>query len=335
MFLNSWSLGLSLSSLIVLFLGIMACRTAVRVLRFWDPASDGNRQIRLENEIWLASTLVEYALVFQIITLILFVLAADHFCKVIVGAMCATGALLANSWGVPALLVKLAGVFLYGFWIVLHHLDISSETYPLVRIKYFYLIFLAPLLLADITLQTLYIAKLNPDIITSCCAVVFGATANESQNLLGSVNQGAMLTLFYGTIGSLLIIGIIILRSWRQATASLFSLIWLFFLGLATVAVISVFSSYIYAMPFHHCPFCILKPEYYYIGFPIYGSLIGAGFFGISSAAVEPFKRKKDLAAEVTRYQTLAVKASLFLLMVFTVLCSYHYVLYRISGGES
>lgn len=334
MFLNSWSLGLTLSSLIVLFLGILACKTAVRVLRFWDLASDDNRQIRLENEIWLASTLVEYALVFQIITLILFVLAADHFCQVIVGAMCATGALLANSWGIPALLVKLAGVFLYGFWIVLHQLDISSETYPLVRIKYFYLVFLAPLLLADITLQTMYIAELHPDIITSCCAVVFGATGQESQNLLGSVNQDTTLTMFYGAIGFLLLTGIIMLRSRRKITASLFSLVWLLFVGLATVTVISVFSSYIYAMPFHHCPFCILKPEYYYIGFPIYGSLIGGAFFGVSPAAVELFKRENALAAVVTRYQELAVKVSLFLLMVFTVLSSYHYVLYRISGGE-
>ena len=57
--------------MIVLFLGITACMTAVRVLKDWDPASDSNRQIRLENETWLASTLVEYGLGFQIITLVL------------------------------------------------------------------------------------------------------------------------------------------------------------------------------------------------------------------------------------------------------------------------
>ena len=161
MFLNSWSLGLTISSLLVLFLGIFAGRTAVRVLRYWNPASDSNLQIRLENEIWLASTLVEYGLGFQIFTLILFVLAADHFCKVIVGAMCATGALLANSFGMPALFVKIAGVFLYGFWIVLHKLDISVETYPLVKLKYIFLLLILPVLFADFILQTLYIAYLS------------------------------------------------------------------------------------------------------------------------------------------------------------------------------
>ena len=62
---------------------------------------------RLENEIWLTSTLVEYALAVQVISLIVFVLAADHFSQSIVGAMCATGSLLANDFGIPALIVSL------------------------------------------------------------------------------------------------------------------------------------------------------------------------------------------------------------------------------------
>jgi len=162
MFLNPWSLALSLCSLVALVLGAVAGRTAVRVLRFWEPGSDSNRQIRLENEIWLSSTLVAYGLGFQIITLILFVLAADQFCQVIVGAMCATGALLANPYGMPALLVKLVGIFFYGFWILIHQLDIRSEHYPLVRIKYLALLLLLPLLVLDASLQTLYIAGIKP-----------------------------------------------------------------------------------------------------------------------------------------------------------------------------
>ena len=273
MFLNSWSLGLTLAGLIVLVLGIFACRTAVRVLRHWDPSSDSNLQIKLENEIWLASTLVEYGLGFQILTLVLFVLAADTFCQVIVGAMCATGALLANNFGMPALLVKITGVFLYGFWIVLHKLDISSETYPLVKIKYIYLLLILPLLFADITLQTLYIAYLSPDIITSCCAVVFGSSAETGRNLLEGFSQNTLLVFYYGSIIVLTGMGWILLKRWLLPLAALFSAGWLWFLGLATVAIITVFSSYIYAMPYHHCPFCILKPEYHYIGFALYFTL--------------------------------------------------------------
>lgn len=334
MFLNSWSLGLTLAALIILLLGVFACRTAVRVLRHWDPSSDSNLQIKLENEIWLASTLVEYGLGFQILTLVLFVLAADTFCQVIVGAMCATGALLANSFGMPALLVKIAGVFLYGFWIVLHKLDISSETYPLVKIKYIYLLLILPLLIADITLQTLYIANLSPDIITSCCAVVFGSSAETGRNLLQTFSQNTMLILYYGTIAALLGLGCLLLQRWVLPVAMLFSGGWLWFLGLATVAIITLFSSYIYAMPYHHCPFCILKPEYHYIGFGLYFTLIPASFFGLSTVLVEPFKQRSDLAGPVRTYQRTAIRVSLVLLLLLAAISSYHYLLYTISGGE-
>jgi len=334
MFLNSWSLGLTLAGLIILALGIFAGRTAIRVLRYWNPSSDSNLQINLENEIWLASTLVEYGLGFQIITLILFVLAADTFCQVIVGAMCATGALLANDFGMPALLVKIAGVFLYGFWIVLHKLDISSETYPLVKIKYIYLLLILPLLIADITLQTLYIAFLSPDIITSCCAVVFSSSAETGGNLLQGFPQGPLLLLYYSSFIGLIVLGCLLLKRWRLPLAAVFSTCWLWFLGLATVAIITVFSSYIYAMPYHKCPFCILKPEYHYIGFALYFTLIPASFFGIATLLVEPFKNRDGLAGTVSRFQENAIRISLLLLILLTAISSYHYVLYMISGGE-
>ena len=334
MFLNSWSLGLTLAGLIVLLLGIYACRTAVRILRHWDPSSDSGLQIKLENEIWLASTLVQYGLGFQILTLVLFVLAADSFCQVIVGAMCATGALLANSFGMPALLVKIAGVFLYGFWIVLHKLDISSETYPLVKIKYIYLLLILPLLVADITLQTLYIAHLSPDIITSCCAVVFGAASETGQNLLEGFSQELMLFLYYGSVIVLLGLGSVLLKRWLLPVAALFSAGWLWFLGLATVAIITIFSSYIYAMPYHHCPFCILKPEYHYIGFALYFTLIPASFFGLSTVLVEPFKKKNNLSGPVEKFQRQAIRVSLVLLLILTLISSFHFLLYKISGGE-
>ena len=335
MFLNSWSLGLTISSLLVLFLGIFAGRTAVRVLRYWNPARDSNLQIKLENEIWLASTLVEYGLGFQIFTLILFVLAADHFCKVIVGAMCATGALLANSFGMPALFVKIAGVFLYGFWIVLHKLDISVETYPLVKLKYIFLLLILPVLFADFILQTLYIANLSPDIITSCCAVVFGSGAKTGQNLLENFREQTVLLLYYGAILVLFGTGCLLLKRWIMPLVAIYSSGWLAFLGVATVAIITVFSSYIYAMPYHKCPFCILKPQYHYIGFILYFTLIPASFLGISILLVEPLKRISGLAESVRKYQQKAIYASLVLLLVLAATSSYHFILYKITGGES
>jgi len=336
MFLDSWSIALIVCGTVVLFLMGYAAKSAVRVLLYWDPTSDSNRQIRLENEIWLTSTLVEYALAVQVISLVVFILAADHFSHSIVGAMCATGSLMANKFGVPALIVKIGGVFFYGFWIVLHQLDIRSEKYPLVRIKYIYLLLLLPLLAIDISLEVFYIAGLKPDIITSCCAVVFGEAAGGGTNLFSGISHSTGLALFYGTVVVLLVFGGggAALR-WRPWGTAFFSLAWLWFFLLALAVVTSEFSSYIYAMPYHKCPFCILKPQYNYIGFAIYLALFIGAFMGMSIVMVEPFRMHRDMVEKtVAGYQRIALRISLAMLLLFTALSSYHYIRYLILGGE-
>jgi len=344
MFLNAWSISLVICSIIVLFLIANAVRTGVRVLLYWNPASDSNLQIGLENETWLASTLIEYALAVQGLSLLLFILAADNYSQVITGAMCATGSLLANEFGLPTLYLKLAGFFLYGFWILLHQLDIRSEVYPLVKIKYTYLLLLIPFILADVIFQTLYIANLNPDIITSCCSVVLSDSAVESSNLLGSLPQTAMLQLYYGTVSFLIICALLMNniipglklpgRRGQTALSFCYSIGWLWFFALALVVITSVISSYIYAMPFHRCPFCIIKAEYCYIGLAIYFTLICGAFFGISIAPAEVLGRLPELSVTAGRYRRIAVFVSLIMLVALVLLSSYHYLIYMLTGGE-
>jgi hypothetical protein len=334
MFLNSWSIAILLCGLVVLFLMGFAARSAIRVLLYWNPDSDANLQIRLENEIWLTSTLVEYALGVQIISLIVFVLAADYYSQSIVGAMCATGSLLANDFGVPALIVKIGGVFFYGFWIVLHQLDIRSERYPLVRMKYMYLLLLLPLLLLDLALSILYIAGLHPDIITSCCAVVFGESAGGGPNLLIGISPEISLVLFYGSALLLMGVGGMLLARWQTWGGLLFSSVWLWFFLLALMVVTTVFSSYIYAMPFHKCPFCILKPQYHYIGFLLYVPLFVGAFLGMSVVIAEPLRSLEGLERIVPRFQKRAVALSLVLLLLFVATASYPYLRYILLGGE-
>jgi hypothetical protein len=333
MFLNSWSVALSLLSLVSLVLIAIAVRTAIKVLRYWDPGSDNNRQIRLENETWLSSTVVLYAMGFQILSLVLYVLAADNFSHVISGAMCAVGSLTANRYGMPTLWLKLFGAFLYGFWIVLHSLDISSERYPLLKLKYIVLICLLPLMIVDAASQTLYIANLKPDIITSCCAVVYGEGGGNG-NLIGAVPANALLGVFYGTALLLATCGHFLFRRLSRPLLWFNGGLWLFFLAVSLVAITAVFSSYVYGMPYHHCPFCILKPEYCFIGFFIYGALFPAGFFGMSAALTSLIPARLGLDEVVHNFQRRAVLFSSILLVLFLLLVSYHMVVYRFMGGE-
>ncbi len=342
MLIHGWSIALSVCFAGILFLGVYAVTCGIRVLRFWNYGADTPLQIRLESETWLSSALMQYALVFQLLSLLLLVLAADSFSSILVGAMCATGAFLANSYGLPSLVTKIVLVFFCGYWLLLHRLDLQSETYPLVRVKNIYLLVLVPLLLLDGGIQSAYLYLLEPDVITSCCGVVFRSADSDGFNLFDPFATPVLLGIFYGVAAVLLLIGIFLhiqmkkSGSWHGGYALyLYSSLWTAFFVLALWAITVVFSSYIYAMPSHRCPFDILQPEYGYVGYPIYFVLFLASFFGGGCGVAQLVHEYSGLAGPVLRFQRFALKVSLFLLLLFLVFTAYAPLTYLLGGGES
>ncbi len=330
MLLNSWSITLIVMSAAALFLAGGTMQTAIRILRFWDTEADTARQIQLENETWLSALLMEYGMVLQLVSLFILVLAADKFAETLIGAMCATGAFLANGYGIPLLLVKILGIFLYGFWIVLHRLDMSSEYLPLTRMKFWYALFLGPLLVLDLVLLLLYLTQLKPDIITSCCGVIFSQATGDGKNLIGPVPARQVMAFFYGL--ALLLSGLTVvllkkisrgsLRS-KKMSGVFFSLLWLIFFFVSLLVITTVISSYIYGMPFHRCPFDILKKEYHFIGYFIYTTLFGATFLGMSTGLTALFSTISSLQQPLCSFQKAALRLSLILLCLFLVVVSW------------
>jgi len=327
---TSWAIGLSVTSLVVLFVTLRAAYTGVRVVRFWDSSADSPLQIRLESEIWLSSTLMEYGLFFQLFSLLLLVIAADSFAAILPGAMCATGSFLANSYGMKVLVLKLVSVFFYGFWILIHRLDICSPHYPLVRLKNIYLLLLCPLLLADMTFQTLYLNGLHPDIITSCCGVVF---QEPDVSLLGLSQQMATFTsivIFYCGCFLLLLTGWLNFRYSSLLLAVGACLLFPAGLWMVTTFV----SPYVYAMPHHRCPFCLLHVEYNFVGYPLFLSLYLASFSGMGIGLLMFFSSYSELATALSRFhKNLRVQFIVFLLF-FVVLSLYFPLKYLVLGGE-
>ena len=326
MLLNSWSITLIVISVASFFLAGGAVRTAIRVLRFWDADADTARQIQLENETWLSALLMEYGMVLQLVALVLLVLAADSYSEILIGAMCATGAFLANGYGIPLLLIKILGIFLYGFWIVLHRLDISSEFLPLTRIKFLYLLMLVPLLLFDMLLLILYLVHLKPDIITSCCGVVFWNSTGDGRNLIGPMPVLDVMSFFYCLAGVLFGLGCFLLTrvdkeySPCEKTISIvFSLLWILFFSVSLVVITAVISSYIYGMPFHRCPFDILKKEYYSVGYLIYLTLFSATFLGMSAGFTALFSKFPGLDRSVRLFRKASLRLCLLLLTLFLI----------------
>jgi len=341
MLLQGWALALMVTFLGTLFLGLYAAFGAVRILRYWDQSVDTALQIRLEGETWLLSALMQYGLFFQLFSLILLVLAADSFSGQLAGAMCATGAFTANVYGIPALLIKIVMAFCSGYWLLLHRLDLQVETYPLVRLKYGCLLLLVPLLLVDGTLQSLYLFSLEPDVITSCCGVLFRPAEHDGHNLLNPFSVPLLLSIFYPLAGLLVGMGIWLHRRILQKTDRKSRLLmvayawcWVLFFIVSLWAITVFFSSYIYAMPSHRCPFDILQAEYNYVGYPLYLSLFAATFLGTGCGVAELVRCRDGLEPVVDRFQVVALPAALILLIIFLLLSGYAPLRYIIAGGE-
>jgi hypothetical protein len=340
MFINGYSIGLLLCTAAALFLVLNASLTAVRVLVYWDDTSDSRGQIQLESRTWLASLLVEFALLLQFLSLFLLVAAADSFSEVLIGAMCAAGAFTANEYGLAALFVKLVGLFCYGYWIVFHRLDVRSISFPLVRLKFIALLLLIPIMATDVYLVVQYVRLLEPDIITSCCGVIFGSTDGDGRNLIGPLPVQTLVTLFY------LFALVLLCTSWYGSNGKSVSPpchfllcaflggLWILFFCLALLLITSFVSSYIYGMPDHRCPFDILKKEYNYVGFLIYSLLFGASFSGSSAWLATLVQKRPGLQLPVTIYRKGSLKISMITLLIFLCLVSYYPLVYIWMGGE-
>lgn len=295
MILHPPVLALLLGSALTGFMLLYAASYAVAILRRWDLRSGSELQLVLERKTYLISTLVSYAFGFQLISLFLFVFTADDLHRLFFGAMCAAGTLHVNTYGYPTLALKIINFLFAGTWLVLNHADTRAFDYPLIRKKYLILLLITPFMLAEAMLQFRYFLNLDPDIITSCCGTLFSAEARESGPALAMISRLSLLKPFFIVMGLTLATGV---YTWRGSGAGggLFAAMALVAFVVSLLAIISVLSLYVYELPTHHCPFCLLQGEYGYVGYPLYLSLFGGAVAGAGTGALAPFRKIESLA---------------------------------------
>lgn len=268
---------------------------AVSILRHWNLRSGSERQLQLERRTYLMSTMVAFVLGVQLVALLLFVFNADRMATMFVGAMCAVGTLNVNAWGFPALLAQIVVFFSAAAWLAVNHADIQAPDYPLVRIKYALILALAPLLVGAVVLQWRYFLGLHADVITSCCSRLFSSRVRGLSGDLSAWPPVPAMLVFYGSLAAAVATSLWVATHRRGgyalAAASLIA-------GVAGVAgIIAFVSVYVYEQPMHHCPFCLLKAEYGYIGYALYIPLFVATASGLSAGAVQRFVRVPSLNA--------------------------------------
>ena len=322
MILQPGILALLVGSTLVLLLCLYATVTGVRILRHWDRNSSSELQYQLEQRTVLVSTLVRYALAFEILSGLLFAYTVDDLHTLFVGAMCATGSLNANPIGWNALYAKLAIWFAAGFWLVLNHFDEHAEDFPLVRLKYALLPLITYMVGLDCYYQLSYFIGLHPEVITSCCGSLFSASGTGlAAGLAGLPVLPAMIA-FYGGGGLLmLLLGACLV--WRAGWLRvLLALVAAAFFPLSLAAIISFISLYVYQLPTHHCPFDILQAHYHFIGYPLYLSLFAAVLYGVLPGLFRPLARHPSVAPQLLAADRRWLWRGLFSLLVFMLLAT-------------
>ena len=320
MILHPNILALTVSSLLICLMLLYSGFYGNRILRKWDITSGSELQLNLERRTYLISTIVSCFLALQLISLFLFIHTADSISTLFVGAMCAVGTLTVNGFGYPTLLLKIVTFVLAGLWLILNHADNQGYDYPLIRKKYLLLLLMTPIILAETVVQGIYFSGLKPDIITSCCGSLFSPAARGIASEIADVPPVLMLAVFY--VSSLVTIAAGLRFYFRGSGGYLFALLSGGHFLVAIVAVISVISLYIYKMPSHHCPFCILRKEYYFIGYPLYFAILAGGVTGLGVGALLPFRSKASLRETLPRLLRRLALTALVSFVIVTLLAS-------------
>lgn len=270
---------------------------AVRVLRRWNLSDMGAAQLCMERATELVSTLFAAVMVAELAALLLFVFNADRMAGLFVGAMCAVGTLNANAYGFPALYTKIAVFFAAILWLTLDRADRMGRDYPLTRVKYAALLVIAPLVAADLVLELTYFLNLRTDVITSCCSKLFTPMNPNLANQMASVAPGTALWMLGGAGTAAALTGAWVLTTGRGHLLYALASAAVFATGLT--AVVAVLSLYVYENPNHHCPFCILKPEYGYFGYAFYVPLFLGSALGLGAGVLSPFNRIPSLSGRL------------------------------------
>ena len=326
-------IALTLGSVLIALITGYASGIGIQILRWWDIHSGSDRQLSLERKTYLISTVLSYVMAFELASLFLFVYTADHMHGLFIGAMCAAGTLNANDWGYPALVLKTVNFMVCGVWLIVNYLDNRGYDYPLIRFKYRLLLAITLLLMLEVLFQSGYFLELRPDVITSCCGAMFNASAQNLAAGLAHLPPRLAEIVFYLSVVLMLRTGI---NFYINSTGALvFSCFSLWLLGVSLAAIISFISLYVYELPTHHCPFCLLQREYHYFGYPLYVALFCAGITGSGAGVINRFRTIPSLKEIIPVMQKRLCLISMICYALFTALASYPILFsdFKLSGG--
>ncbi len=253
---------------------------SIKIAIHWDFNKSTKEQYRLEKESFLVSTIIKYIFILKISLFLFFIFTLDKISDLITGAMCASGVITATSYGVYLLAIKLFNIYIFGLWLSISYLDTKREDLPYTKIKFELFIVAYLFFIIELILMWLMFSSIDIDKIVSCCGTLFSSSAQSPIGDIIRIEPTILLTIFYIT-------SLLLFIFYKHRIKYLFAVTNILFIIISIITLISFFGTYIYELPTHHCPFCFLQKDYYYIGYLIYTLLFIGSFNGLNSGVME------------------------------------------------
>ncbi|ADV45790.1 hypothetical protein [Nitratifractor salsuginis] len=274
--LNTNVLVYLLSETVLWGLLAIAFGVSVHILLRWDFGSSSEEQYALERRAYLVMTIILVAFILKFLLLPFFVFTIDKLSDLVPGAMCAAGVISANGYGLPLLFLKLLILFLLLLWMAINHYDLEAKTYPWFRLKGWLFVLIFALVSVELWMDWAYFTHIDIHLPVSCCSALFGQLEGANPLPFG-LDIPKLLLLFY-LLYALILLTTLSRQYWLEIAA------YGLFVIVAYYAVVYFFGTYVYELPTHKCPFCMMQRPYHYVGYAIWGTLFGGVFLGLIAA---------------------------------------------------
>ena len=285
-FLSSELLAYLFGEMVVLLILFVAFFWSVKIYKEWDFSSLSASQYLLEKRSYFTTVALYFLLFVKFLLLLFFTHTIDALSNIVPGAMCGAGVIGANEFGIVSYILKLIVIFLGVCWIVIHGVDVRSD-YRFFKAKYrlFFVIF--PLAVLESLVVVWYFLHISTELPVQCCSVIYGVSDSGSSIPFGL----SLVSLGVVTLGIVVaLLSSLVARS--DQFAFVFGGLLLYF---GYYAILHIVGIYVYELPTHICPFCMLQKEYYFVGYLLWGTLFMGSF-----VAMSPFVLKFFINQEVT-----------------------------------
>ena len=294
---------------LLLFVLSFTLLQAIYILKYYKKGTTTELQYSLEKKSYLVGVVIGISLIIKIVLVAFFAYSLDELSVIVPGAMCAAGVVSSNLYGEPLLLLKLLILLLASLWLLLNRADVHVADAPYFKKKLYLFIVLYILILLEFFTSVNFLTLIETQNPVLCCSVIYTDSSNP---IPFNMSNFQLITLFY-------MLYFVVFLSAIYKNKKLLFISSILFVYISYYALVYFFSTYIYELPTHKCPFCMLQKEYYYVGYFIYSALFLAIFY---TSGFMLFK-----------FMNYAYKRLILFFTLFVLILSSYFLIYIISNG--